>query len=115
MKLSNIIKKSICACFLLGTATSCDSILEQTPYSQLSDNQFWKTNADANAAVSGIYDSMQKHYREKYFLQGEMRSDNFSPSPTAGGVGLELMTNTLTPANNVSEWTLLYQAIVILM
>jgi starch-binding outer membrane protein, SusD/RagB family len=111
MKLSYIIKKSICAFVLLSTVTSCDSILEQTPYSQLSDSQFWRTNSDANAAVSGIYDAMQKHYKEKYFLQGEMRSDNFSPSPTAGAAGLELMNNTLTPANTVSDWTFLYQAI----
>lgn len=111
MKLSYIIKKSICAFLLLGTVTSCDSILEQTPYSQLSDSQFWKTNSDANAAVSGIYDSMQKHYREKYFLQGEMRADNFTPGGSASSAALELLNNSLTPANNVSEWTLLYQAI----
>jgi starch-binding outer membrane protein, SusD/RagB family len=111
MKFTNRHIKFVGAFILINIICSCESILDQKPYSQLTDSQFWKTGADANAAVSGIYDGLQKHYKEKYFLQGEMRSDNFSPSPTAGGAGLELLTNTLTPANSVSDWSLLYQAI----
>lgn len=111
MKLKHIIRISFCAFIISSTLTSCEDILNEQPYSQISDQQFWKTSADANAAVSGIYDAMQKYYRERYFLQGEMRSDNFAASATAGTNGLELVNNTLTSANNVSDWTFLYQAI----
>jgi starch-binding outer membrane protein, SusD/RagB family len=106
----NIIKLSLVA--ILGFSSfSCDDFLSAEPYSQISDEQFWKTNTDANTAILGIYDAMQKHYRERYFTQGEIRSDNFTPSATAGSLALELLRNTLTPNNSISDWTLLYQAI----
>ncbi len=111
MKLQNSIRIFIGVFILSFTLTSCEDILNEQPYSQLSDQQFWKTSADANAAISGIYDAMQKHYRERYFLQGEMRSDNYVASASASANGLELVNNTLTSANNVSDWTLLFQAI----
>lgn len=103
--------KIIIAFFIINIIWSCENVLEQKPYSQLSETQFWKNNTDANAAVSGIYDAMQKYYRERIFLQGEMRSDNFIPNGTASSGALELLTNTLTASNNVSDWTNLYQAI----
>ena len=110
MKYKNIFK-SICVAFLIGITTSCEKILNEQPFSQLSDSQFWKTNADANAAVAGIYDAMQKYYRERCFTQGEMRSDNYAASATTPAAGLELLNNTLTPANNITDWSILYQAI----
>jgi starch-binding outer membrane protein, SusD/RagB family len=111
MKLHKNIFSITCAILILSTITSCEDFLDQKPYSQLSDSQFWKTNTDANSAVLGIYDAIQKHYREKIFLQGDIRSDSYAPSATAGAGALELMRNTLTANNSVNEWTLLYQAI----
>lgn len=111
MKITNHISKVILAIALLFTVSSCEKILDQKPYSQLSDSQFWKTNVDANTAVLGIYDAMQKYYRERYFTQGELRSDNYIQSAAAGANTLELLKNTLTAANNINDWTLLYRAI----
>ena len=111
MKFDNIIRNTICAVAFICTVTSCESILDEKPYSQLSDSQFWKNNGDANAAVSGIYDAMQKHYSSKFYQQGEMRSDNYAASGSASASGLELVNNTLTPTNNISEWSGLYQGI----
>jgi starch-binding outer membrane protein, SusD/RagB family len=111
MKFNNIFIKSVFAFFVIGILTSCESILEQQPYSSVTDEQFWKNNADANAGVGSIYDAMQKHYRERYFTQGELRSDNYVQSGTAGASFAELLRNSLTATNNVSDWTLLYRAI----
>jgi starch-binding outer membrane protein, SusD/RagB family len=111
MKLKNIFTKTTFAFFAIIILASCESILEQQPYSAVSDEQFWKNNSDANAGVASIYDAMQKYYRERYFYQGEIRSDNFVQSPTAGGAILELLKNSLTPTNTSSDWTLMYRAI----
>ena len=111
MKFSNIFIKSLFAFFVLAISTSCESILEQKPYSQVSDDQFWKNNNDANAGVSSIYDAMQKHYRERYFTQGEFRADNYVQSASAGSGALEILRNSLTPTNTISDWTFLYRAI----
>lgn len=111
LKTTFFIRTTLTLLAVLYISVGCSDFLNEQPYSQLSDSQFWKTNADANAAVSGIYDGLQKHYRERIFLQGEMRSDIYTPSGTAGASALELMRNSLTAANSVSDWTLLFQAI----
>jgi len=111
MKLQKNIFSTICAILIIGTFSSCEDFLDEKPYSQLSESQFWKNNTDANAAVLSIYDAMQKHYRQRIIEQGEFRSDSYTPSPTAGAFQLELMRNTLTSNNSVNDWTQLYQAI----
>ncbi len=96
----------------LGLFSSCEKALNEQPYSQLSDDQFWKTNADAEGGVIGIYDAMQKHYASRQFLWGEFRGDSYIRTTLATGTNLELTTNTLT-ANNaaVVRWNNLYQMI----
>ncbi len=84
---------------LLGITSSCESILDEQPFSQLSDAQFWKTNADAESGVAAIYDAMQKTYNSKYYAWGEFRADNFVASSTPSADGLELLTNSLSAAN----------------
>jgi starch-binding outer membrane protein, SusD/RagB family len=111
MKLHKNIFRITCAILILSTFTSCEKFLDEQPYSQLSEGQFWQNNNDAEAVVLSIYDAMQKHYRQKVFEQGEFRSDSYVPSPSAGASQLELMRNTLTPNNTVNDWSLLYQAI----
>ncbi len=94
------------ACFLLS---SCEGILEQAPFSQLAEEQFWRTNTDALSGVSAIYDGMQKTYNSKYYNWGEFRADNYVASSTPGADALELLKNALTPTNsNALRWNNFY-------
>ncbi|WP_044209417.1 RagB/SusD family nutrient uptake outer membrane protein [Flammeovirga sp. OC4] len=97
--------------FLLG---SCDSLLDVEPESQISEALFWKTDKDVNSGVAAIYDAAQKAYGKKYFIWGELRSDNFQPIPSGNNdAGLQLMTNGLTDQNeDVSGWTNIYNMIL---
>jgi tetratricopeptide (TPR) repeat protein len=93
-------KDVVLAVLTATVLSSCESILNEQPYSQLSENQFWKTPTDVAAGVAAIYDGMQKTYDNKYYRWGEFRSDNFVRNPTtATAEMLELLTNTITPTN----------------
>lgn len=109
MKLLNYLSISILTLSLLAVVSSCENVLEEQPYSQLSDAQFWKTNADAESGVSAIYDAMQKTYNSKYYAWGEFRADNFVASPTPNADGLELLTNSISAANATAlRWNNFY-------
>lgn len=89
--------------------TSCGDILDEQPFSQTSDAQFWKNNGDAASGVAAIYDAMQATYRRNHYLWGEFRSDNFIASDRVSVSNEELVTNRLTQSNaDVLRWNNLY-------
>lgn len=91
---------------------SCDKILDEKPISTLEEEQFWLSNADAEAGVTAIYDAIQKHFNTRHFFWGEFRGDNYIASNTASGATLELINNTIQPGNSgVLRWNNLYQMI----
>lgn len=94
--------------FALGTF-SCEEFLNVTPDSQVSDDQFWQNETDAESGVAAIYDAMQASYRTQHFLWGEFRSDNHIASDRVNGNNQELIDNDLTPANAPAlRWNNLY-------
>ncbi|CAH0999391.1 SusD-like protein P38 [Neolewinella maritima] len=96
----------------LTLATSCGDILDEQPFSQTSDAQFWQNNGDAASGVAAIYDAMQQTYRRNHYLWGEFRSDNFIASDRVSVTNEELVTNQLTQSNaDVLRWNDLYQMI----
>lgn len=109
MKLAKQITVVLLTLSLMGSISSCENILDEQPYSQLSDAQFWKTNADAESGVAAIYDAMQKTYNSKYYAWGEFRADNFVASATPSADGLELLTNSISAANSAAlRWNNFY-------
>ncbi|WP_200979934.1 RagB/SusD family nutrient uptake outer membrane protein [Echinicola sp. 20G] len=114
MKTFNNIKWVLTIAITITFMISCDSILEVEPESSISENQFWNSEADANAAVAGIYDAMQGAYSRRYFLWGEMRSDNFDAFGSAENPeSLELTSNNLTDQrSSYSSWGAFYQMIL---
>ncbi|MGJ1238596.1 RagB/SusD family nutrient uptake outer membrane protein [Sphingobacterium siyangense] len=64
--------------FILSLAlTSCkDSFLNLTPDSELSANDFYKTEVQFRQALSGVYEALRSTVNESGYLMGEMRSDN---------------------------------------
>lgn len=95
---------------LTFVSISCDSLLDEQPFSEIGASDFWKTNADANLGVAAIYDGMQATYRLKQYLWGEFRSDNFTVgSESASASNLELIFNDVTSGNSgVLDWSDFY-------
>lgn len=93
--------------------SSCSSILDEQPISDISSPNFWKNNNDAALGVTGIYDALQPTYRMKRFLWGEFRSDNFRVG-AAGATqdNIQLTWQNITPGNTSTlKWNDLYDAI----
>jgi hypothetical protein len=67
----------ICLTAFLLVGGSCKKFLELDPISNVGENQFWKTNADANLGIIAMYDAMQATYNWKQILWGDFRTDNF--------------------------------------
>ncbi|ANW95846.1 hypothetical protein AXE80_05925 [Wenyingzhuangia fucanilytica] len=84
----------------LGFASSCESVLEVEPQSQLSDQAFWNTNQDAQLGVAAIYDAMQNAYKDKKFYWGEFRADNYIDSDKPQPITQDLINNNLTPQSD---------------
>ncbi|MEM9525462.1 MAG: RagB/SusD family nutrient uptake outer membrane protein [Bacteroidota bacterium] len=98
--------------FLSLGFVSCDEFLDEQPFSQVGETQFWQNAGDVESGVAAIYDAMQRTYRTKHYLWGEFRSDNHIGSDRVSGANSELVTNNLTPGNtSVLRWNDLYQMI----
>lgn len=92
--------------------SSCDDFLNEEPFSQVGDEQFWQTNGDAQSGLAATYDAMQVTYRTKHYLWGEFRSDNHIASDRVSGDNLEIIDNNITPGNaSVLRWNDLYRMI----
>lgn len=113
MKIYKNIRGLLIASALVSSTFGCDDILDTEPASQVGEAQFWNSESDAELGVAAIYDAMQSAYSSKYFLWGEMRSDNFDPGASATATALQLLENTLNSQNSsISNWSGLYRMIL---
>jgi starch-binding outer membrane protein, SusD/RagB family len=105
------IKLLLFAIPVLFIATSCEKFLNQQPISDISNDLFWKTPADARLGIAGLYDGVQSAIGTGGFSDwGDARSDNF----TFGGTGtnqIGVTLNGLTAVSPSSEWENFYMAI----
>jgi tetratricopeptide (TPR) repeat protein len=109
MKLIHKVLPVLTFIFLALTYSSCEDFLDEQPFSQIGDQQFWQTAGDAESGVAAIYDAMQDAYRTKHYLWGEFRSDNHIASDRVSGANSELVENVLTPGNTAAlRWNDLY-------
>ncbi|WP_445731521.1 RagB/SusD family nutrient uptake outer membrane protein [Mariniflexile sp.] len=98
---------------VLAISTSCDSILDEQPESEIGSEDFWKTPGDAETGISGLYDGMQKTFKENLYLWGETRADNYRGGQGAGSSSrLEFVNNDLTSGNSALRWDDLYKMIL---
>lgn len=97
------------------TVSSCN-VLDQEPYSELTKDNFFKTGADASAALNATYDALQGLV-EDMFVFGEGRSDLVRDSWGMGCCGrngqdnLKLWQQVVTPDNGYTSWTPWYNLI----
>jgi len=97
-----------CLSVLLITACGCKKYLDQTPENSLTRDEFFKTKADADAAIIGCYDALQGCVTQ-FLNWGELRAD----------LGIAIINNDVTypfyqyldKTRPVSNWTVAYNLV----
>ena len=107
MKLKYI--KTALVGIILLQVTACTDILDKDPVSSFSASGFYKTTADAQAGIYGIYDAAQSVFRINFAYWGEGRADNVQTAQS--GESLVLSSNNLTNTAASANWTALYTMI----
>lgn len=96
--------KPLAFCMLLATLSGCKKYLDQAPENSLTREEFFKTEADANAAIIGVYDALQTA-NSQFLRWGELRGDLISND--LDPVYLQLLNNT----SSVDNWSDAYRLI----
>jgi starch-binding outer membrane protein, SusD/RagB family len=69
---------------IIVIGTSCKKFLDREPKNQMTDQNTWKTESDANSAVSSMYSLFRTaiNYPEGigHFMWGDLTADEFSPT-----------------------------------
>lgn len=97
-------KKLIYLVIFLLVATSCSDFLKEDPASLMVDSNFYKTEADADAAIIGVYDGLNDQssifYRGIYLL-AELTTDNAECGQGVANANIFALKNfTYGPVND---------------
>ncbi|WP_228384126.1 RagB/SusD family nutrient uptake outer membrane protein [Sphingobacteruim zhuxiongii] len=96
MKVKNLLTYSA---VLLMSMASCTKTLELDPVSQISNQSFWKSEADVTGALNGMYVRLRGQAIGNLFAWGELRAETMDRS-LAGAAGLQVFYfNELDRAN----------------
>jgi hypothetical protein len=97
--INNRVLQTLCLCLLITGLGSCKKYLDQEPENALTREEFFKTEADANAAITGVYDALQGCVDE-FLRWGEFRADLIQSNTALDPVYLQSFDNT----NAISTW-----------
>ena len=95
---------------LAGSIVSCKKWLDLKPQDGIVGNEFWNTKEQVDAAVVGLYTSMQAS-TESFFLWGETRGDMVSPGFRVSQDELDIVNLNILPNNRFINWRTIYQTI----
>lgn len=98
--------KGLSLCLLLWIAGGCKKFLDQVPENSLTRNEFFKTEADANSAIIGVYDALQT-CTPQFLRWGELRADLIVSGTALDPIYLQSFDNT----NSISNWSDPYKLI----
>lgn len=102
---------------LTAALTSCQKWLDLKPQDGIVGNEFWNTKEQVDAAVTGIYSSMQssrtgdRDMVEYLFIWGEGRTDMVTPGFRADQDELDIVNLNMLPQNKFVNWRSFYQTI----
>src|SRR3954467_6130339 len=105
--------KVLCTLVIVASLSGCKKFLDQKPLNSLTKDEFFKTEADANSAIIGVYNSLQQ-CNEQFFRWGEMRGDLITPTNAADPVYLQQFDNTSTIANWSEPYKLIANANIVI-
>lgn len=109
----NILQSYVILLLLFTVSISCDDLVDENPISTISEETFYQTNDDIEAALMGVYDAMQGTYRANHFYWGEFRSDNHQPLQSGSGNlnAAEIANNNINQGNPAARWNDLYKMV----
>jgi hypothetical protein len=117
MRIKKYINRWFAALFMAGLSVmslGCKKYLDQLPADSLTREQFFKTEADANASIAGVYDALQTSVTQ-FLIWGEFRADLITPvTNTANTYSYyEYFSPDATSTLNstASDWTVAYRLI----
>lgn len=115
MKMKNIFIAGVSVLLLSMTIISCDNFLDQPPKNLLPSEDFYKTAAQAEQGVLGVYSDMRYLSDYEYLLMSECRSDNAWVEPRPDGQRDFSEIGTFRASSTIgtfeSTWALLYKVI----
>lgn len=101
-----LIKTLLAAGTVLFFSSCVKSVLDKKPVSSFSGEDFYKTPADAQAGIYGIYNAAQSTFRINFAYWGEARADNVET--THSGESMLLTQNNLNETLSSANWANLY-------
>lgn len=106
-------KNYIALLFMTLLVASCNDFLDREPISDLAEDNFFKTGADAESALVAAYDALQsEYYIFDRFTNGDVISDNcYAGGDNPNNFQLDEFTTTPSNANVERDWAYLYEGI----
>ncbi|MFK7949588.1 MAG: RagB/SusD family nutrient uptake outer membrane protein [Saprospiraceae bacterium] len=106
-------KKYIILIIAIAAMTSCTNFLDREPISDLAEENFFKTGADAESALIAAYDALQsEYYIFDRFTNGDVIADNcYAGGDNPNNFQLDEFTVTPTNVNVERDWAYLYEGI----
>jgi hypothetical protein len=109
----NRVLQTILLFLLIAGLGSCKKYLEQEPENALTREEFFKTEADANAAITGVYDALQACHDE-FLRWGEFRADLIQSNTALDPVYLQSFDNTNPISNWIDPYKLIARANIVI-
>jgi hypothetical protein len=99
------------AAALFGTA--CKKEIDKTPISSLTTSNYWKTATDAEAGLTGAYNSLyQQFYIWDYMTNGDVQSDNcYAGGNNPDNFGIDNYQLNALNGNVTRDWQGLYDGV----
>lgn len=106
-------KKIILLIACITVMASCTNFLDREPISDLAEENFFKTGADAESALIAAYDALQsEYYIFDRFTNGDVIADNcYAGGDNPNNFQLDQFTTTPTNVNVERDWAYLYEGI----
>lgn len=100
--------------FTLGLA-SCETALEQSPVSDITQSNAFENADDAESAIIGCYNQLQGVVTgggavANFVAWGDARADAILNNDTGGNI-IEISENLLTTTNGYVDWSVIYRLI----
>lgn len=113
MKINNILRIGVLSVTAVLSLSSCNDFLTITPTDKIIGEEFWKTKADIDGAVTGVYTALiSGSVQNKFIIWGAYRSDELIKRADLNNTNLEYISAMNLKSNNgFNDWGAFYNVI----
>ncbi|WP_169472409.1 RagB/SusD family nutrient uptake outer membrane protein [Pedobacter hiemivivus] len=102
--------KYLLGLLLVFAGMGCEKVTTQVPESLITSSNFFKTASDADIAINGCYDALQKNALN-YIIWGDGRTDVFANTDRTLSDDLQVTSGNVGSGSGYVNWNSLYQGI----